>query len=47
MNVAVEKQDAEIDGLPIRYRTAGEGPPAVPLRNAGALQGANLAKGGS
>ncbi len=35
MNVAVEKQDVEIDGLPIRYLVAGEGPPLVLLHGAG------------
>ena len=35
MNVAVEKQDVEIDGLPIRYLAAGEGPPLVLLHGAG------------
>jgi pimeloyl-ACP methyl ester carboxylesterase len=35
MNLAVEKQDVEIDGLPIRYLAAGEGPPLVLLHGAG------------
>ena len=35
MNVAVEKQDVEIDGMPIRYLAAGEGPPMVLLHGAG------------
>ena len=35
MNVAVEKQDVEIDGMPIRYLAAGEGPPVVLLHGAG------------
>src|SRR5829696_9885116 len=35
MNVAVEKQDVEIDGLTIRYLAAGEGPPLVLLHGAG------------
>jgi len=35
MNVAAEKQDVEIDGLPIRYLAAGEGPPLVLLHGAG------------
>src|SRR5919112_3752642 len=35
MNVAVDKQDVEIDGLPIRYLAAGEGPPLVLLHGAG------------
>jgi pimeloyl-ACP methyl ester carboxylesterase len=33
--MAVEKQDVEIDGLPIRYLAAGEGPPLVLLHGAG------------
>jgi pimeloyl-ACP methyl ester carboxylesterase len=35
MNLAIEKQDVEIDGLPIRYLAAGEGPPLVLLHGAG------------
>src|ERR671927_184101 len=35
MNVTVEKQKVEIDGLPIRYLAAGEGPPLVLLHGAG------------
>jgi pimeloyl-ACP methyl ester carboxylesterase len=35
MNVTVEKQDLEIDGMPIRYLAAGEGPPVVLLHGAG------------
>jgi pimeloyl-ACP methyl ester carboxylesterase len=35
MNVTVEKQDVEIDGMPIRYLAAGEGPPLVLLHGAG------------
>src|SRR5215212_1133388 len=35
MNVNVEKQDVEIDGMPIRYLAAGEGPPVVLLHGAG------------
>ena len=35
MNVAVEEQNVEVDGLPIRYRSAGEGPPLVLLHGAG------------
>jgi hypothetical protein len=35
MNVTVEKQDVEIDGLPIRYLAAGEGSPVVLLHGAG------------
>jgi len=35
MNVTVEKQDVEIDGMPIRYLAAGEGPPVVLLHGAG------------
>jgi len=33
--MAVEKRDVEVDGLPIRYLTAGEGPPLVLLHGAG------------
>src|SRR5919202_3647744 len=35
MNVTVEKHDVEIDGMPIRYLAAGEGPPVVLLHGAG------------
>jgi pimeloyl-ACP methyl ester carboxylesterase len=35
VNVAVEEHNVEIDGLPIRYLTAGEGPPMVLLHGAG------------
>jgi pimeloyl-ACP methyl ester carboxylesterase len=35
VNVAVEAQSVEIDGLPIRYLAAGEGPPLVLLHGAG------------
>jgi pimeloyl-ACP methyl ester carboxylesterase len=35
MNVTVEKQDVEIDGMPIRYLVAGEGRPVVLLHGAG------------
>ena len=35
MDVTVERQDVEIDGMPIRYLAAGEGPPAVLLHGAG------------
>ena len=35
MNVAVEEQNVEIDGLPIRYLAAGEGPPLILLHGAG------------
>src|SRR5215210_9301133 len=35
MNVTVEKQDVEIDGMPIRYLAAGEGPALVLLHGAG------------
>src|SRR5919202_4571591 len=35
MNVTVEKQEVEIDSLPIRYLIAGEGPPMVLLHGAG------------
>jgi pimeloyl-ACP methyl ester carboxylesterase len=35
VNVAVEEQNVEIDGLPIRYLIAGEGPPMVLLHGAG------------
>jgi pimeloyl-ACP methyl ester carboxylesterase len=33
--MAVEKQDVEIDGLPIHYLATGEGPPLVLLHGAG------------
>src|SRR4028119_1563533 len=35
MNVAVEEHNVEIDGMPIRYLAAGEGPPLVLLHGAG------------
>ena len=35
VNVAVEEQNIEVDGLPIRYLSAGEGPPLVLLHGAG------------
>jgi pimeloyl-ACP methyl ester carboxylesterase len=35
MNITLEKQDVEIDGMPIRYLAAGEGPPVVLLHGAG------------
>jgi 4,5:9,10-diseco-3-hydroxy-5,9,17-trioxoandrosta-1(10),2-diene-4-oate hydrolase len=35
VNVAVEEHDVEIDGLPIRYLAAGEGPPLILLHGAG------------
>jgi pimeloyl-ACP methyl ester carboxylesterase len=35
MNVTVEKQDVEIDGMPVRYLAAGEGSPVVLLHGAG------------
>ena len=35
MNVAVKEQNVEVDGLPIRYLSAGEGPPLVLLHGAG------------
>jgi pimeloyl-ACP methyl ester carboxylesterase len=35
VNSAVEAQSVEIDGLPIRYLAAGEGPPLVLLHGAG------------
>jgi pimeloyl-ACP methyl ester carboxylesterase len=35
VNVAVEEHNVEIDGLPIRYLSAGEGPPMVLLHGAG------------
>src|SRR3712207_6028944 len=34
--MTVEKQDVEVDGLPIRYLAAGTGPPLVLLHGAGA-----------
>src|SRR5215207_9648324 len=35
MNAPVEEQNVEIDGLPVRYLAAGEGPPLVLLHGAG------------
>jgi pimeloyl-ACP methyl ester carboxylesterase len=35
VNVTVEEQSVEVDGLPIRYLSAGEGPPLVLLHGAG------------
>jgi len=35
VNASVEAQTVEIDGLPIRYLAAGEGPPLVLLHGAG------------
>lgn len=35
MNVSIEEQNVEIDGLPIPYLSAGEGPPLVLLHGAG------------
>lgn len=35
MNASVETQTVEVDGLPIRYLTAGEGPPLMLLHGAG------------
>jgi 4,5:9,10-diseco-3-hydroxy-5,9,17-trioxoandrosta-1(10),2-diene-4-oate hydrolase len=35
VNAAVEEHNVEIDGLPIRYLAAGEGPPMVLLHGAG------------
>lgn len=35
MNVAVEEQNVEVDGLPIRYLSGGEGSPLVLLHGAG------------
>jgi pimeloyl-ACP methyl ester carboxylesterase len=35
VNVAIEEQNVEISGLPIRYLSAGEGPPLVLLHGAG------------
>jgi len=34
-NVAVKERNVEVDGLPIRYLSAGEGPPMVLLHGAG------------
>ena len=33
--MTVEEQNIEVDGLPIRYLSAGEGPPLVLLHGAG------------
>jgi pimeloyl-ACP methyl ester carboxylesterase len=35
VNVAIEEQNVEINGLPTRYLSAGEGPPLVLLHGAG------------
>jgi pimeloyl-ACP methyl ester carboxylesterase len=35
VNVSIEEQNVEIDGLPIPYLSAGEGPPLVLLHGAG------------
>ena len=35
VNAAVEEHNVEIDGLPIRYLAAGEGPPLILLHGAG------------
>src|SRR5215211_2659858 len=35
VNAAIETQTVEVDGLPIRYLTAGEGPPLMLLHGAG------------
>jgi hypothetical protein len=35
VNVTVEEHYLRVDGLPIRYRSAGEGPPQVLLHGAG------------
>ena len=35
MNAAVEAHNVEVDGLPVRYLSAGEGPPLVLLHGAG------------
>ncbi len=35
MNVSVEAKSVEVDGLPVRYLAAGEGPPLVLLHGAG------------
>jgi 4,5:9,10-diseco-3-hydroxy-5,9,17-trioxoandrosta-1(10),2-diene-4-oate hydrolase len=35
VNVTVKEQSVEVDGLPIRYLSAGEGPPLVLLHGAG------------
>ena len=35
MNEAAEEQNVEVEGLPIHYLTAGEGPPLVLLHGAG------------
>ena len=35
MNAAVEAHNVEVDGLPVRYLSAGEGPPLMLLHGAG------------
>ncbi len=35
INAAIEEHNVEIDGLPIRYLAAGEGPPLILLHGVG------------